>query len=73
MKTWTYKHYKWNLYKVIWVAEHTENQEKLVVYTPLYHIEWYEDWSLFVRPYQMFLEKVEIDWVLIPRFEYVWK
>lgn len=48
-----YKHYKGDLYIVEDVAFHSETQEKLVVYRALYG-----DNTLWVRPYEMFLEEI---------------
>ena len=61
-----YKHYKGNLYEVIGVAHHSETLEDMVVYRALYN-----DFDLWVRPLSMFLENVEINGVIMPRFEYL--
>lgn len=58
-----YRHYKGNLYQVIELACHSETEEWLVVYRSLYGSQ-----DLWVRPYQMFFENVEIDGKLVPRF-----
>ena len=44
------------IYKVLCVAMHTETQEKMVVYQALYG-----DYKYFVRPYEMFVSKVDHD------------
>lgn len=63
----TYRHTKsGELYEVIGVTFHTENFEPLVVYKPLYDHYKYE---LFARPYDMFVEDIEIDGKNKPRFE----
>ena len=42
------------LYKIIGIAEHTETKEKVVVYQSLYG-----DFGMYVRPYDMFIGKVD--------------
>ncbi len=49
-----YKHFKGNLYIVDGIAFHSETMEKMVVYRALY-----DDFKLYVRPYDMFVEKVD--------------
>lgn len=49
-----YQHYKGNKYRVVGVARHSETEEELVVYRPMYGDE-----SLWVRPKSMFIESVE--------------
>lgn len=60
----TYLHYKGMKVLVLGVAKHSETQEDLVVYVELEN----ELSALWVRPVQMFLEKVEVDGKLVPRF-----
>ncbi len=61
-----YHHYKGGLYEVLGVARHSETEEELVVYRPLYG-----EGGLWVRPKSMFLEFVLIDGVTLPRFQRV--
>ena len=61
-----YRHFKGNLYEVIGVATHSETGESFVVYRPLNC-----DGGLFIRPLAMFVETVERDGKVQPRFEYV--
>lgn len=61
-----YRHFKGNRYEVIGVARHSETEEDLVVYRPLYG-----DGELWVRPLAMFTEEVERDGVKRQRFEWV--
>lgn len=58
-----YRHYKGNDYEVLGVARHSENDELLVVYRPLYG-----EMGLWVRPLAMFSEQVETNGTLQPRF-----
>jgi hypothetical protein len=61
-----YRHYKGNLYEVIGVARHSETLEPLIVYRPLYGAG-----DLWVRPYAMFFEDVEVDGRMQSRFSRV--
>ena len=44
------------LYKIVAIAEHTETKEMMVVYQALYG-----DFRMYVRPYEMFMGKVDHD------------
>ncbi len=66
IKLGKYRHYKDKEYQVLGVAKHSETGEALVVYKKLY-----DDYSLWVRPYAMFTEKVEINGKKVLRFEYI--
>jgi hypothetical protein len=58
-----YRHYKGGVYDVIGVARHSETLEPMVVYRPLYGAT-----GLWVRPYAMFFEHIEVDGRSQPRF-----
>lgn len=58
-----YRHYKGGEYEVLGVVRHSESLEPMVLYRPLYN-----DTGLWVRPYAMFLEQVEVDGAQVPRF-----
>lgn len=66
LKLGAYRHYKGKDYEVIGVAKHSETMEELVVYRKLY-----DDHGLWVRPLAMFMENVEVDGKIMPRFEYL--
>ena len=51
-----YRHFKGNYYFVGNVAYHSETQERMVVYKPLYNRE--DSKTLWVRPEKMFLEEI---------------
>tara|TARA_R110002167_G_scaffold6193_4_gene28180 strand:- start:1594 stop:1857 length:264 start_codon:yes stop_codon:yes gene_type:complete len=59
----TYRHYKGREYRVLGIARHSENEEELVVYQPLYG-----ERGLWVRPLAMFIESVETPQGMQPRF-----
>ena len=61
-----YEHYKGNRYEVLFIARHSENLEKLVVYRGLYGSN-----DVWVRPYEMFIEKVMVDGKPVPRFRFI--
>jgi len=58
-----YRHFKGGLYEVIGVARHSETEEELVVYRPLYG-----DGGLWVRPLALFRDRVLVNGVEMPRF-----
>ncbi|HEV7837238.1 MAG TPA: DUF1653 domain-containing protein [Gemmatimonadaceae bacterium] len=58
-----YRHCKGGEYELVGVARHSETLEPLVVYRPLCNPT-----GLWVRPYAMFFEQVEVDGRLQPRF-----
>ena len=49
-----YKHFKGDYYLVVGIATHSETDEKMVVYRQLYG-----NGDLYVRPYDMFISKVD--------------
>lgn len=61
-----YRHFKGGEYEVYGVARHSETEEPMVVYRPLYG-----EGGLWVRPAAMWNETVERDGVTRPRFERV--
>jgi hypothetical protein len=61
-----YRHFKGGEYEVIGVARHSETDERLVIYRPLYG-----ESGLWVRPVAMFLELVSVSGATVPRFEYL--
>ena len=61
-----YRHYKGNLYQVLYTAQHSESEELLVVYRCLYG-----DYDVWVRPLVMFIETVTVDGKQLPRFELI--
>lgn len=58
-------------YEVIGIARHSETLEKLVVYKALYKSEEFSEGALWVRPKDMFFDKVNINNQGIPRFKYL--
>lgn len=61
-----YEHFKGKRYEVIGVAQHSETLEEFVVYR---HKD--ESRELWIRPIKMFLENVEVEGKIVPRFKYV--
>ncbi len=66
LKPGRYRHFKGNEYQVIGLATHSETEETVVVYRPLYG-----DGALWVRPLAMFAETVERDGQVQPRFAWI--
>lgn len=74
--TGVYEHYKSTAesrkyYQVLGFAKHTETEEILAVYIPLYVIPEHTGLRLQVRPLEMFMEHVEYNDKVVPRFRYV--
>ncbi len=61
-----YAHFKGNRYRVIELVRHSETEEWLVLYHPLDNPQ-----SLWVRPYEMFVEQVSKPDYDGPRFRRV--
>ncbi len=61
-----YLHYKNIRMEVLGVAKHSETLEDLVVYK---HLDDNPLSELWVRPLAMFLEEVEVDGKMVPRFK----
>lgn len=59
-----YKHYKGNRYELLYIANHSETLEKMVVYKALYG-----EGEVWVRPLSMWEEEVNG----VPRFEFIGK
>lgn len=60
-----YRHFKGNLYRVLFVAKHSETLEPMVVYQALYGEQ-----GLWVRPAKMWNETVERDGKRVLRFTF---
>lgn len=61
-----YRHYKGKFYLVLGEARHSETGEQMVVYQALYG-----EYGWWVRPLDMFLERVQTPDGAVRRFEYV--
>jgi hypothetical protein len=72
LKNGLYRHNKTgHIYEVLGVALQTETGEYFVIYRPLVPDETKEySYELFARPYGMFVENVNLDGKIVPRFEF---
>ena len=59
-----YRHFKGGEYQVIDFARHSETEEWMVVYRPLYG-----ERALWVRPLDLFTDSKLVDGQKVPRFE----
>lgn len=63
IKAGIYRHFKGNIYEVLFTATHSETMEQMVVYRALYG-----EYGLWVRPASMWTEHVEREGYSGPRF-----
>ena len=63
IQTGRYRHYKGGEYEVLGTVRHSETEERLVLYRPLYGAR-----ELWVRPLEMFTESVDVAGEIVPRF-----
>lgn len=63
LKPGLYRHFKGNLYRLLYVAKHSETLEEMVVYQALYG-----DMGIWVRPAAMWNEHMERGGYSGPRF-----
>ena len=66
IKPGVYRHFKGNLYRVLFTARHSETREEMVVYQALYGEKGY-----WVRPAAMWQETVKRENYTGPRFTWV--
>ena len=62
----TYKHYKGALYKVLFIATHSDTEEKLVIYQDVAHPE-----KVWASQPEMFMGETEWEGKKVPRFELI--
>ena len=73
IKIGRYRHFKGKEYEVIGVARHSETLGEFVVYRALYNSAEFGKNALWVRPKEMFAEKVMVEGNKVPRFMFVKK
>ena len=66
LKRGKYQHFKGKFYKVLHLAQHSETRAYLVVYQQLY-----DDCAIWVRPYDMFVERITREGKTFQRFQYI--
>ncbi len=59
-----YRHFKGNLYNVLYIARNSENESPMVVYRALYG-----EGGIWVRPAEMWYETVSREGKIYKRFE----
>ncbi len=55
-------------YEVVGVARNTEDESFVVVYAPLYKLDWLQSADYAIRPLSMFMEEVTKEGKTFPRF-----
>jgi hypothetical protein len=67
----TYQHYKGSLYKLLHLGKLEKNLEEVVIYQALYDSKEFGNNAIWVKEKSNFLEEVEFNGELIPRFKYL--
>jgi hypothetical protein len=68
IKLGKYRHYSGREYELVGIARHSETLEEMVIYRALYDSE---EFGMWVRPKEMFSEKVKIGGKEVKRFELI--
>lgn len=66
LKKGIYKHYKGTEYRILMEVKNSETKDKEIVYQDLSDAS-----KIWVRPKAMFMEEVEVDGEMKPRFEFI--
>lgn len=66
LKLGRYRHFKGKEYRLLYLAQHSETMEPMVVYQALYG-----EGGIWVRPSAMWNEQVERDGYVGPRFHWI--
>lgn len=66
IKGQVYRHYKGGIYKIICIAKHSENKERLVIYQDQEDLR-----KIWARPEKMFSEIIKINNISTPRFKFI--
>lgn len=61
-----YRHFKGGIYELLYIGEHSETQERMVVYRSA-------EGRVYIRPYDMFFSNVSVDGVEMARFTIIEK
>jgi len=70
IKSGKYQHYKGKFYEVIGLARNHNSLEEFVVYIALYECEFGNN-SLWLRTKEEFLEEIEVDGKMAPKFKFL--
>jgi hypothetical protein len=73
IKRGIYRHFKGHEYRVIGISYQSETLEPMVVYESLYDADEFPKGTLWVRPYAMFIEEVNVNGTTHPRFTFIAK
>lgn len=68
LKMGVYRHFKGGLYLVIGIARHSETEEEMVVYVPLYPTGGAQ---MAVRPRNMFEGEASTHYKMVKRFTFI--
>jgi len=71
VKPGLYRHYKGKIYQVLGTGRHSETMELMVIYQGQYVSDEFGDKPIFVRPYDLFIQEIDLEGLKIPHFKYL--
>ena len=73
VKPGLYKHYKGNIYEVLFLGKESDTEKDVVIYRGLYNSKEFGKNPVWVRSMKAFAERVKVNGKLVDRFKSISK